>query len=359
MSRQFISHDKMTAWLDALSRDRAVLVPMDDCGTVTFRPYVPGRKALLDKMPVRAPKEGVFPQTETLLRFKYDKDPENLDRVKVQVREVPPTQKAVVVGGRPCGARGQLILDRVYNCDTMRDPYYVSRRENTLYVTVACTSAESTCFCHSVGSGPDDSEGSDVLLVPVEGGYVAEGVTERGRELLAEGDFESASQARMDEAGAVISRTRGQLGEAHDYSDAPRKLLERFDDMDFWNEQAAICISCGACTYLCPTCYCFNMTDEQSGLQGKRLRTWDTCMSFEFTLEGSGHNPRPTKAHRLRNRMGHKFAYYPELHEGLIACCGCGRCIKSCPVSLDIRAVVQAAQNHNAVPEEAEEKADA
>jgi ferredoxin len=101
------------------------------------------------------------------------------------------------------------------------------------------------------------------------------------------------------------------------------------------------------------------MTDEQSGLQGKRLRTWDTCMSFEFTLEGSGHNPRPTKAHRLRNRMGHKFAYYPELHEGLIACCGCGRCIKSCPVSLDIRAVVQAAQNHNAVPEEAEEKADA
>ncbi len=359
MSKQFISHDKVTAWIEALSKDRVVLAPMDDCGTVTLRPYAPGRTVLLDKMPVRAPKEGVFPQTEVLLRYEYQKDPEHPDKVDVKVCETLPRQKAVVMGGRPCGARGQLIFDRVYNSETMRDPYYATRRENTLFVTVACTRAASTCFCHSVGSGPADTEGSDVLLVPVEGGYVAEGVSERGRELLAEGGFAEAAEAQLTQAQNVVENTREQLGEAHDYTSASQKLLERFDDLDFWNEQSATCLSCGACTYLCPTCYCFNMTDEQSGLKGKRLRTWDSCMSPDFTLEGSGHNPRPTKAHRLRNRMGHKFSYYPDLHGGLIACCGCGRCIKSCPVSLDIRAVVQAAQNHIAAPEEPEEKADA
>ena len=111
--------------------------------------------------------------------------------------------------------------------------------------------------------------------------------------------------------------------------------------MNFWRDQSAKCVSCGACTYLCPTCYCFTITDETTGMSGRRMRSWDACMHFQFTLEASGHNPRPTKAHRLKNRVGHKFSYYPTLHDGLIACCGCGRCVKSCPVSVDIREIVQ------------------
>ena len=92
----------------------------------------------------------------------------------------------------------------------------------------------------------------------------------------------------------------------------------------------------------CPTCHCFDIVDEPEGVtRGTRRRNWDTCQTARFTVHASGHNPRPTKAHRLKNRVGHKFSYYPTLHDGLIACCGCGRCVKSCPVSVDIREIVQ------------------
>ncbi|HKK31938.1 MAG TPA: 4Fe-4S dicluster domain-containing protein [Desulfomicrobiaceae bacterium] len=351
MERKFISHDDITAWLDGLAEDHVVLVPMKDGGSVSFRPYVQGRTPNLDRQAVPSPKDAVFPQNETLLKYRFEKDPEHLDRTRIQVKETLPTEKTVVVGARPCGTRGMLTFDRVYDCDKNQDLYYRTRKENTLHVTVACTRVESTCFCHDVGSGPADGEGSDVLLVPVASGYVAEPITERGEALLAASQFKAAGD-REAEAEAVKAATVAKLPEAHDYSDSAEKLMARFDDMEFWEEQSAKCISCGACTYLCPTCYCFNITDDTTGLTGRRLRSWDNCMSFQFTLEGSGHNPRPTKAHRLKNRVGHKFAYYPMLHANAIACCGCGRCIKSCPAGVDIRAIVKAAQNYTPKKEE-------
>lgn len=113
----------------------------------------------------------------------------------------------------------------------------------------------------------------------------------------------------------------------------------RFTDTEFWIKQTAKCLSCGACTYLCPTCQCFTITDEGSPLEGRRLRSWDSCMSPQFTLETSGHNPRAEKFKRMRNRISHKFSYYPQSYDGAYSCVGCGRCVISCPVSLDIRRV--------------------
>jgi ferredoxin len=172
---------------------------------------------------------------------------------------------------------------------------------------------------------------------------VVEAVTDKGEALMQAGALSDAGD-KVSDAQRVKEEALAKMGEAVDFEGAPEKLLSLFDNMSFWEDASAKCISCGACTYLCPTCYCFNITDESFGMSGERIRTWDTCMSYLFTLEGSGHNPRPTKAHRLKNRMGHKFSYYPSLHEGLIACCGCGRCIKSCPVCVDIREVVLAAK---------------
>jgi ferredoxin len=196
-----------------------------------------------------------------------------------------------------------------------------------------------------VGGGPDDSTGSDVLVTPVEGGYVLEAVTKRGETLLDSPLLADAGD-KSEEAASARERGRKSLGQAQDIGKASESLLAIFDDQGFWEDVAAKCLSCGACTYLCPTCYCFTLSDESNGLSGKRLRSWDTCMSFQFCLEASGHNPRPTKAHRLKNRVGHKFSYYPTLHDQITACCGCGRCIKSCPVSVDIREIVLKAIEH-------------
>ena len=191
----------------------------------------------------------------------------------------------------------------------MCDPYYVNRRENTLFVTIACAEPSPACFCTSVGGAPDSDDNSDILLVPVEGGYVARSVTDKGADLLKEASFPQAGDKEA-EAEAVCEKANETMADATDFSGAPEALEKRFEDIEFWENMTAACINCGACTYLCPTCYCFNITDESDGEYGVRLRTWDSCMFYTYTQEASGHNPRPTKAHRMRNRVGHKFWYF-------------------------------------------------
>ncbi len=339
MEAKFIPGDKVPAWLAELAKERRTAVPRREGGAVVFRPFDPDQPVPLGRQATTPPKGSVFPQCEPLMVFRYEKDPASPDTSQVRVKETIDETPRLVVGGRPCDARGFATFDRVYDAEDVKDLNYLARREHTAFITMACPRPSSTCFCHWVGSGPADTECSDVLMTPVEGGYVLEPVTETGGELLQSSLLEDAGK-RLDEAHAVHKRAAEGLGEAPDLSETPGKLLELFDDMGFWEEVSAKCISCGACTYLCPTCYCFNITDEACGAEGARLRTWDNCMSYQFTMEASGHNPRPTKAHRLKNRVGHKFSYYPTIHGGAIACCGCGRCIKHCPVSVDIREIV-------------------
>jgi len=129
---------------------------------------------------------------------------------------------------------------------------------------------------------------------------------------------------------------------APDLGRAREALGKRFADAGFWQDMTAHCLSCGACTYMCPTCYCFTISDEGDGMEGRRMRSWDSCLSPLFTREASGHNPRAAKALRMRNRVLHKFSYYPTVWDGAFSCSGCGRCIVNCPVQLDIRQIVLA-----------------
>jgi len=174
-------------------------------------------------------------------------------------------------------------------------------------------------------------------------GYLFEPITEKGRQILSLNGaagliedgvkFEAEASKRQKD---VHDAVKGRFA-ALSYKDISRQL---FDDDRFWEEMVSKCVSCGACTFLCPTCYCFNITDEKTLEKGERLRSWDACMFNHFTLEASGHNPRPTKFKRYKNRIGHKFLWYPEKYQGTIACCGCGRCIRYCPVSVDISEIV-------------------
>lgn len=344
-NEKYLKEEQLPGWLAELGRTRRVLAPKEEGGTIVFRPCADGEIPVLAVDATASPKAAVFPSCHELFTFLQEKDPENPEKTSLTLTPAIEAKPTVVFGTRPCGARGLTIFDRVYDGEKFPDPYYKKARENTLFVTLTCGTTENTCFCNWVGSGPDDGTGSDVLMTRVNGGYVLEPVSERGAALL-ESPLLAAADGKVEEAKAVRAEVKKSLGEAPDLSQAPKSLLALFDDMGFWEEVSAKCLSCGACTYLCPTCYCFSITDEARGLSGKRLRSWDNCMSYQFSLEASGHNPRPTKAHRLKNRVGHKFSYYPTLHESIIACCGCGRCIKSCPVSVDIREIVLRAMEH-------------
>ena len=312
---RFVNTDGLPAFLAYLSKDARVLAPVEkpaDKKSVVFEEWTLDKPFTLEKATVPA-KEAVLPQCETLLTYRRVKNPEDPSCVSLTLDDTPQALPTVVFACRPCDARGYVTLDRPYLQGPLIDPYYRARREQLTVLTLTCPRGCSTCFCHWVGGGPSSPEGSDVLMT----------------------DAEAARKAAW-----------ATLNKAPDLKNAPARVAARFTDVDFWEKETDRCLSCGACTYFCPTCYCFNITDEGDGYQkpGRRLRTWDNCMSPLFTREASGHNPRTAKALRMRNRVSHKFATYPE-NWGAFSCNGCGRCISNCPVCLDIRAIVLDAVN--------------
>ncbi len=107
-----------------------------------------------------------------------------------------------------------------------------------------------------------------------------------------------------------------------------------------WGDLTETCLGCGVCTYLCPTCHCFDICDEAATAAGERIRVWDSCQFPLFTQEASGANPRPSGKERFRQRIMHKFSYLPKERD-MAGCVGCGRCVAECPVNLDIREVLE------------------
>lgn len=341
----FIAADAVPGWLLELGQDRTVYAPQREGQAVVYRPFVEGSVLETGQRATESAKHAVFPRSESLFTFSKEHDPEAGGRIKTTLQEAETPGPAVVFGALSCDARGFFAFDPVYDGSgtqgLSRDVYYLKRREQTAFIVRACRTALNTCFCHWVGGGPASLEGADVLATEVEGGYVLSPVTERGKALLTSDKLSKAAADQSKAATDANEAVTKSMGDAPDITASPASLLSLFENLDFWRAQSAGCLSCGACTYLCPTCYCFNLTDESNGIHGTRLRTWDNCMSSLFTLEASGHNPRTGKATRLRNRVGHKYSYYPKIHQGRVSCSGCGRCIKSCPSSVDIRRIVQ------------------
>ena len=340
--KKFIAQDELTALLERLSKEMEVLIPVemgDEKRGVRFLPYHRDSVVVLDRQSTINPKSVVFPQVETLLSFRYQKDDTDPSKQQVDLKDSQDISPVLVFGACPCDVRGFLTFDQVFLNGKYKDPYYAQRREKTLFATLLCDTKDSACFCSSVGSGPGDREGSDLWIVSVDDGYVIEALNERGRKLIPVMGKQATGE-QIEKARKIQEQVSAEPVGEHDLTRSAKDFTGRFEDMDYWRDMVSKCISCGICTFVCPTCYCFNITDESRGLQGERIRSWDSCMFCHYTLEASGHNPRPQKFERYRNRVGHKFSYFPDTYNGMISCCGCGRCIRSCPVSIDIRRVV-------------------
>lgn len=331
----FIPKDAWKAYVGSLAKRFDLYAPCKDGETVVFQAYAPDKEVCLDRPANTAPKGVIFPQSETLFSFSFKKDEEDPKKTDVEIAESMPATEAVILCGRPCDAKGFSILDPVY-MDV--DPYYKERRQKTTIITLACPNPYPGCFCTSVDGGPAEKSGSDALITEVEGGYYVEAVTEKGKAMLEDPAVQDGA-SRKAEAESRQKAAYDRVKKAFSGGKGVKVSKERFLSDEFWEEVTAKCVSCGACTYICPTCYCFNITDEQAINKGERIRSWDSCMFPHFTLETSGHNPRSKKAQRFKQRVGHKFVYYPEKYAEL-ACSGCGRCIRYCPVSMEISKVV-------------------
>ncbi len=282
-----------------------------------------------------SPKSIIYPQSEIMLEYELDENKENHHVMKESKKDY---SQRVVIGIRPCDASAFLLVKRNFDTPEYKDPYWIRSYEATTFVGLACNNPQATCFCTSAGCGPFYEDGLDVLLVDAGDHFLAKIISSKGENLLeaagwdTETDADEQIETMKQEAEARITSfvTTNKLKD--------KKIIDLFD-APFWEEVAFACINCGTCTYVCPTCWCFDIQDEAYGLCGIRMRNWDSCMFPLFTLHGSGHNPRSTNMQRVRQRFMHKLKYYVDKYNDGIQCVGCGRCIRLCPVNIDIRKI--------------------
>ncbi|UCG36100.1 MAG: 4Fe-4S dicluster domain-containing protein [Candidatus Bathyarchaeota archaeon] len=317
-----------------LTKEHEVFAPVKKESLVFFEKVSPGSEISLDfQNTTKSPKEVLFPQTEIL--FTYD-----IKKNGVEIEKAPELRKKIaLLGIRPCDAKALSLLDKFFSSGDHKDFYFSEKRRNTTTIGLACNRPISTCFCTSMGGAPFGKEGMDLLLQDINDKYLIETVTEKGDKLVEKlpwledaekADIEKARDLARDAERAVTSEISGM---------SVTKKLDGMFDNPLWDQIYKKCLGCGVCTYLCPTCCCFDVLDEAT-TKWKRIRIWDSCQFSCFTLQGSGYNPRPSGKERMRQRIMHKFNYFPKNH-GENFCVGCGRCVQECPVNFDIREVVE------------------
>jgi len=332
MTEKLISRANLDLLVARLGERGIVYAPgTDEAGDVALIEQPRDEPVMLEYKNFRqSPKAFFLPQNQTLLRLRDG----NWEEPSL------PDRETFLLGVRPCDARALLLLDKVFLNGGQNDPYYARLREKTTVIALACARTMSGCFCTSAGGGPGDGAGADVLAVELDTDLLLRAHSGRGEELLS-----SAADVLAEPTPAAVKESEERIHRAEDQIipvktvESDRRLRDAYDS-PLWGTAGQKCLGCGTCSFLCPTCYCFDITDEVRDSAGRRVRTWDSCAYPQFTLHGSGHNPRPSPKERWRQRIMHKFRYAVEnFHVSF--CVGCGRCIRNCPVSMDLRTVLK------------------
>jgi len=245
------------------------------------------------------------------------------------------------LGVRACDLAAIGVQDRVFTATAHVDPHYRQRRSDVLVVAVECTHPASTCFCTSMGTGPEVAGGADLVLVELDGGFVARAGTRRGEALLDEIGCEMATQVQLEAATSAVAHAAEQMPVDVRLLAAPA-ILATAQEHPRWVEVAQRCLACTNCTLACPTCFCNGITHRSNldATEASVERHWDSCFTLGFA-QVSGGNFRVRVRDRYRQWLTHKFSTWHEQF-GSTGCTGCGRCITWCPVGIDVREEVAA-----------------
>lgn len=284
---------------------------------------------------VRSAKDFFFPQTENLMDFKVEG--KNIEVIDTRSE----CEDFVLFGVRACDVKSFEVLDRVFLAEPV-DSYYKNRREHGIILSLACTRPQETCFCGTFGIDAAEPEG-DVVCYKTADALYLDAKSEKGNALL-----ESLTCLTED---ADIAPVEAQKAQTRTYlAKLPLADLKtdgfgagttsKFFDAPEWKELSATCLGCGTCTFVCPTCQCYDIKDFNTGHGVKRFRCWDSCMYSDFTKMSAG-QPRLTQLERFRQRFMHKLVYYPTNNDGLFSCVGCGRCLAKCPIQMNIVKVMK------------------
>jgi len=331
MEAKLLQRDRLSQLVDALVQDYEVIAPKDDLSY--GRIHSAGDLNVQSTPPTQSLKTFFFAQSEALFEYRSTANgveiiaPSSVDTLRV------------IFGARPCDAASLPILDKLFTWD-FDDGSYLHQRERTVIVSLACEQPPKACFCVSVGGSPAGTEGADVLLTPLDDAYHVSVLTEKGEALVGKYAefFQDSSEQHDQKRASVEAQLQTMVTKQLDVDRLAKALA--FDG-PVWETLTQQCVDCAICTFLCPTCHCFDIQDEGDSAGGSRVRLWDSCARQDFTRMPV-HQPRPTHHRRYRQRLMHKFKYYPE-NFGRFLCVGCGRCTRHCPVGVDITKALEAA----------------
>ena len=334
-----IAKENLSALFQLIAGNQELYLPVKTAGQVNFAAWTEGAEVDLDTLKsTKSPKDAFFPQSENL--YTCVKEGKKISIEPETLKE----QDFVVFGMKACDVKGVEVLDKVFLCDPV-DSFYAARRKHGTIVVMACHEPEETCFCKVFGIDCAEPV-ADVATWMVEGNLYWKALTEKGEALtkVAASVLENAdAEAEKVEAEKAAIRA---IVEKLPYSNLSLEgwngeaLTEKFNS-PVWEDLYKPCLACGTCTFVCPTCQCYDIKDYNTGHDVKRYRCWDSCMYSDFTMMAHGNN-RNSQLQRFRQRFMHKLVYFPANNNGMYSCVGCGRCVEKCPSSLNIVKVIKA-----------------
>ena len=337
-----IAKENLSALFRLIAESQELYLPVKTAEQVNFGVWSEDAQVDLDTLKsVKSPKNAFFPQSETLYTCVKEGK-------KIQIEpEALKEQKFVVFGMKACDIQGVQVLDKVFLADPV-DTFYAARREHGTIVAMACHEPEESCFCKVFGIDCANPA-ADVATWMAEGNLYWKSLTEKGEALTKAvesllADADDADEKKVEDEKAAIR----SIVEKLPYSNLSLEgwngdaLSEKFDS-PLWEELYKPCLACGTCTFVCPTCQCYDIKDYDTGHGVKRYRCWDSCMYSDFTMMAHGNN-RTSQMQRFRQRFMHKLVYFPANNDGMYSCVGCGRCVEKCPASLNIVKVIKAFQ---------------
>ncbi|WP_288303114.1 4Fe-4S dicluster domain-containing protein [uncultured Treponema sp.] len=335
-----IAKDKIDSLFELIGSKQPLYLPVDNnSGKADFAKWQKGTKLSEKLKTTRSAKDFFFPKTEHLVSYEMSGK---------EVKVVDPRKDVedfVIFGVRACDARGFTAIDNVYLNMNPVDSYYKNRREHGTVIVLACNEPAKTCFCSTFGIDASLAKpAGDVSCWLADGKYYFEANTDKGKAFVenAKSALENADTSAVEACRKDIAEKVEKLPFAHlDLSKFQGKDMLKIFNSKIWDKVSEPCVGCGTCTYVCPTCMCFDVRDFATSNGVRQIRCWDSCMYNDFT-QMAAENPRHTQKERSRQRFMHKLMYYPMAHDGMFSCVGCGRCVENCPVNMNIVKVIKA-----------------
>ncbi|TNF55143.1 hypothetical protein EP227_03150 [bacterium] len=345
MNKDFIlNKNYLSYWLRQLKKEMELIGPMEIMGgDFVFKTVEHIHEIRLDcPSGSPLPKEFLFPQVEDMFSYRGE-----------HIEECLYNQRRIIFGARPCDvSAGNLIerfysstfepsYDRVHQNRKFSDTYFMSRRKNTVFITLGCNNPAPTCFCNSLGTGPFLKSGFDIQLTDLGDRFFVQTGSPTGQKITRNFKhlFETAQKQDLDDRYEVVLSTQTKFEQRINLEVTREKLLSGNFSDSLWEWVATRCFECGGCVYECPVCTCFNIVDRpESKDRGKRVRIWDTCFFKGFTRMAGGNIPAEKKIMRTKRWWFHKLFYYPEQFQQF-GCVGCGRCTITCPGRIDIATI--------------------